>query len=186
MKRTILIVAGGLVLVVLLAGAAFVAGQMWGKEAPQDEAQAEPQPVVLPEGAPKDDVMVMKLEPAEELPQRSPNAVGVFTRREDNRIFVAANSQGQAMIIIQDGETAGDANTNEVEIVVSSETVIYEDVTQQELGGSSPGGSVRQKVKPGSVEEIGEYSIVSAWGEKRGERLVAEYLVYTGPLVISR
>jgi flagellar basal body-associated protein FliL len=185
MKRTMSIVVGVVVLVVLLAGAAFVAGQMWGREAPQDETLAGPPPMVPPEGAPAGERVMVQLESAKELPQRPPDVLGVFARQEDNRIFV--NSSGQGVVIIQNGEAVSDAGTKEVEVVVTSETTVYEDVTQQSVGGDLPsGGTVQQKVKPGSVEAVGENSILSAWGEKRGDRLVADFLVYTGPPVINR
>ncbi len=71
--------------------------------------------------------------------------------------------------------------------MVTSETAVYEDVTQESLGAGPPSErTIQQKLEPGQVELIGESSIVMAWGEKRGERLVAEILVYTGPPVIVR
>ena len=122
---------------------------------------------------------------ARELPQRPPETLGVFTRREDNRIFVSSSDQGIMYTLEGDVISAGDAI--EVEVVVTNETVVYEDITQQHLGASLPSGeTIEQKLASGQVEEIGKSSVVMAWGEKRGERLVAEILVYTGPPVIVR
>ena len=185
MKRTILIVGGVAVLIALLAGAAFVAGRMWSTEAPLDDALAGAPLMVPPEGGAVGDTIMVELESSGELPQRPPDSMGVFSRREDNRIFVS--SSGQGVMIMVDSGAVSDPNAREVEVVVTSETTVYEDVTEESFGGGLPSGeTVQQELEPGLVEEIGESSIVMAWGEKRGDRLVAEILVYTGPPVIVR
>jgi hypothetical protein len=184
-KRIIWIVSGMVVLVVLLAGAAFVAGRMWSNKAPQDEALAGPLPVAPVEDTSESEAVMMQIKGAQELPQRPPDAIGVFSRREDNRIFVS--SSGKGVVIMEDGGAASDPQAQEVEVVVTGETTVYEDVTQKDLGDEPPsGGVVQQKVQPGSVEAIGQNSFVVAWGEKSGDRLVADILVYTGPPVINR
>nr|NIV29761.1 hypothetical protein [Anaerolineae bacterium] len=120
-----------------------------------------------------------------ELPQRPPDTVGVFTRREDNRIFVSSSNEG--IMYTLDGEVTSAGDATEVEVVVTGETSVYEDLTQEDLGNGLPSGqTIEQKLEPGQVDEIGRNSVVMAWGEKRGERLVAEILVYTGPPVIVR
>jgi hypothetical protein len=129
--------------------------------------------------------MMVKIESASELPQRPPDALGVWSRREDNRIFVSRSGQGITFTL--DGSAVSDPDATEVEVVVTSETAVYEDVTQESLSAGSPSAeTVQQELESGTVEEIGESSIVMAWGEKRGERLVADILVYTGPPVIVR
>ena len=185
MKRTILIVGGVAVLVALLAGAAFVAGRMWGTEASPDDTLAGLPPVLPSEGETTGATMMVEIKSAGDLPQRPPDSMGVFSRREDNRIFVS--SSGQGVMIMVDSGGVSDPDATEVEVVVTSETTVYEDVTQESFGGGPPSGeTIEQKLEPGQVEEIGESSIVMAWGEKRGERLVADILVYTGPPVIVR
>jgi hypothetical protein len=185
MKRTVLIVSGIAVLVAMLGGAAYVAGRMWGTDARADDVLAGMPPVLPSEGETTGATMIAKIESARELPQRPPDTLGVFSRREDNRIFVS--SSGQGIMFTLDGGAVGDPDATEVEVVATSETAVYEDVTQESLSaGPQSGETVEQKLEPGQVEEIGESSIVMAWGEKRGDRLVAEVLVYTGPPVIVR
>lgn len=67
-----------------------------------------------------------------------------------------------------------------VEIVTTHDTRIYRDDLLEKLGGVAPSGPVQQALEPGSVDEIGENSFVEAWGQKRGDRLVAEVVVF-GP-----
>ena len=68
-------------------------------------------------------------------------------------------------------------------MVVTSETIVYKDVTADSFGGRLTSGTVQQKVKPASADEIGEDTVATAWGEKRGDRLVARVLVYTEPVI---
>ena len=45
-------------------------------------------------------------------------------------------------------------------------------------------GKVQQKVEAGSLDGIGTNSFVSAWGERRGDRVIARVVVYTPARVI--
>ncbi len=61
-------------------------------------------------------------------------------------------------------------------------TTLYKDITGERFAKNSPppaDGKVRQEVVAGSLDEIGSNSMVSAWGERRGDRLVARMVVYT-------
>jgi hypothetical protein len=189
MKKIILVAGSVAVLVALLGGAAFVAGRLWGQESPQGEELADPLPVAPVEGAVESEAVSLQLEGAPELPQRRPDTMGVFSRREDNRIFVKDN--GQSVMMVAEGvgvsTTNQDTQVREVEAVVTNETTVYEDVTQESVGDEpTSGGVIQQRLEPGSVEAIGEHSFVLAWGEKHGDRVVADMLVYTSPPVISR
>ncbi len=42
-------------------------------------------------------------------------------------------------------------------------------------------GKVQQKVAPGSLDELSKNSIISAWGERRGDRVIATILLYEQP-----
>jgi hypothetical protein len=183
MKRTLLIAGGVLALVVLLAGAAFVAGRLLAKAAPRDQAGADLPPIGAPKDAGGRQSVMIHLEPAEELPDRAPDVMGPFSRREDNRIFVTSNGSGTIRMI--NGQFVNDPDAKELEVVITNETTVYEDVTEKNLGNSS-GGTVQQEIQPGSADDIGESSVVSAWGQKTGDRLVADVVVYTAPPVLNK
>jgi hypothetical protein len=72
-----------------------------------------------------------------------------------------------------------------MEVVVTSQTKIYKDVTSRQFGGPAPeGGKVQQIVEPGSLDEIGQDSSITVWGKKTGERFIA-CLQYS-PVVVTR
>jgi hypothetical protein len=71
----------------------------------------------------------------------------------------------------------------EIEVVVTRDTVIYSDETDihgGELGSRESGEkTIQQVIKPvDSLDEIGPNTELQVWGERRGDRLVAEVLVY--------
>ena len=128
-----------------------------------------------------------QLEQAEELPDERPDVLGFFARREDNSVFVNESTEGGMKIAVgKDGSVSTNASDKETEVVVTSDTLVYIDVTAEIVAESQNGGVVKQTLKPGSIDEIGEYSVVMVWGEKRGDRVVASMLLYTPPPVIER
>jgi hypothetical protein len=184
MKRSVLIVSGVVGLVLLLAGAAFLAGQLVGEGSLVEKVVGGPK-VSFSSG---DGTSVeARFEQAKELPDESADVTGFFARREDNSVFVnEATGGGFRISIDEEGSVSTNAGDEETEVVVTNETLVYVDVTAESFDESFQGDTVHQKLEPGTVEEIGEYSIVMAWGEKRGDRVMARLLVYTNPPVIRR
>jgi hypothetical protein len=55
------------------------------------------------------------------------------------------------------------------------------------LNGPPPSdGKVQQQVAAGSLDEIGSNSFVSAWGERRGDRVIAKVLFYSQAMMLKR
>ncbi len=178
MKRSVWIV-GGVVVVLLLAGAAFVGMRMLRMP---DQEGAWGGPVMVISSGDGDTARSVEIQPSAELPDSRPDAGGIFMRREDSSIFVGT---GAITMIVEDGEAAASSEGPEVEVVVTHDTVVYRDETMLQHTGGLPSGKVEQVLEPGSVEEIGETSTVSAWGEERGGRVLADVLVYTAPMVFE-
>ena len=69
-----------------------------------------------------------------------------------------------------------------VEVVVTPDTIIYRDETEipvGEPGEQSGERTIQQVVKLiHSLEEVGKNFELQVWGERRGDRVVAEVLVY--------
>jgi hypothetical protein len=87
MKKRILIIGGIVVLVVLLAGAAFVGAQLL---AGQGLPGLSSGPLVLtgPNGSQQVRIQAGDIQPAKELPQTPADVRRVFEQRKDNSIFV--------------------------------------------------------------------------------------------------
>jgi len=180
------LIVAGLVGLALLVGAAFVGGQLLSS---QGQAPTGPGGLQLvgPGGEGGQAGVELELEGAKELPQSPPDVTGIFSRREDNSIFVTSGDGTFTVTVDESGNVNTDAggNTQEVEVVVTGDTVVYKDVTQSQFDGPPAGGKVQQKVEPGSADEIGENSFVGAWGERRGDRLIASVVVYSQPMIFG-
>lgn len=127
--------------------------------------------------------------PAPELPDAPSDVHGVFVSREDNSITVGTGAIELNLDIRQTPGGAIEPNVSltadgpEIEVVVTHDTVIYREETEEPggSGGDVKGGeyAVQQVVRQvDSLEELGKNTEVIAWGEQRGDRVVADILVY--------
>jgi hypothetical protein len=183
MKRNAWMVGGVVCLVLLLAGGAFMAGRLLGAGR-EDGAGSKPMVQVSTADGQMVEAEYVR---AEGLPDGYPDVAGAYVRMEDNSIFVD-ETEGGFVVAKRDDGSFGVANaTGKIsEVVVTSDTAVYADVTFNVVDEALCDGKLYQKVEPGSVEEIGDLSFIRAWGEMRGDRLIADVLLYTPPPVIQR
>jgi len=183
-KRTVWRMGGAVLLVLLLASGAFMAGRLLS--ARSDAAARDGGPMLQVSTA-DGQVVEAQWVKAEEVPDRPPDIAGVFVRRLDNSFFVD-ETEGGLVLARGDDDSFRVANaTGKIsEIVVVAETLVYVDVTLDNIEAALSDGKVYQRLDPGSVEEIGAMSFVRAWGEMRGDRLAADMLIYSRPPVVSR
>jgi len=178
------IVIGLGLLALLLAGGAFMAGRLLG-EGGGNPGSDDGLKVKI--GTSSGNVTEVDYIRAEELPEEPPDSAGAFERRQDNSIFVNETGGGFALGKGDDGTlTVTNATGKISEVVVTTQTDVYVDLSMETLDQAAAEGVLRQIVEPGTVEEIGELSFVRAWGEMRGDRLLARVLLYTRPPVLSR
>jgi hypothetical protein len=184
MKRSIIIVGGALALVFLLAGGAFMAGRLLSVGL-ETRGSGDGPKVKIAAG--NGQAVEAEWVPAKEHPAEAPRVAGAFVRRQDNSLFVNETEGGFVIARNDAGSFSVTNATGQIdEVVVTGETVIYVDATHDNMGAAVSDGKLYQKLKAGSIEEIGDLSYVRAWGEMRGDRLIASVLVYTRPPVISR
>ncbi len=189
MKKPILIIGGIVALVLLLAGAAFVGGRLLtGQGLPGLSLGG---PGMFLGGGNGKEVRINSgdIQPAKELPQTPADEHGIFDHRQDNSIFIGT---GQLMMSVkkdQSGnmETSSSHDGPTVEVVVTTQTTVYQDVTMKQFDGPPPQGQkIQQVVEPGSLDEIGQNSTITVWGRKTGDRFIADVLVYSPPAFITK
>jgi hypothetical protein len=188
MKRIVLIISGIMVLILVLGGAAFVGSRMLSQSGPAAQTtghnQSRVMEMIQDDGSGPRSFRIT-IAPSPDLPDRAPEVAGIFVRREDNSIFVGT---GNIFLDVEvDGDTGQrDVNLSndgpEVEVVVTRDTVIYQDTTDMDvISEKSESGeiTITQEVTPvDSLEEIPKNTEFQTWGQKRGDRLVADILVY--------
>lgn len=126
----------------------------------------------------------LNIKPATELPATNPVVNGIFVDRKDNSLFVGTGDINVIVEAAPGEEPQTDTNFSgpKVEVVVSAETMVYKDTT--ELNPEDPGAEVQQTVEASTLDEIGEQSSITIWGRKSGDRVIAEVLLYSNPVMI--
>ncbi len=120
--------------------------------------------------------------PAAELPERPSEAGGVLKRQEDNSYFVGTGSISVNVNVVNgETSTAVDHSGPEIEVVTNHDTQFYRDVTKVSLtAAESKEQTVHQEVVPvEQPETMPDGTNFQAWGEKRGDRVVADMIVYS-------
>ncbi|WP_420631337.1 hypothetical protein [Candidatus Leptofilum sp.] len=119
--------------------------------------------------------------PATELPTEEFAAGGVFLRQEDNSYFVGTGSTS-VNVQIENGEpqVAVDHSGPEVEVVVTQGTIFYEDITEVSFEASeSKEQTLQQAVRQvDPPTDLQGGASITAWGERRGDRVVATLIVF--------
>lgn len=186
-KKLILIMG---IVVVLVGAAAFVGGRMLNQGA---------NPLGLiglggPMGGKGMVSFAINIIPAEELPKTQPEVIGLFVERQDKTIVVSSlplnAGKGGAVVQSSGGEVVAGSKVDEnsgpkVEIVVTNETVIYRETTQ--IGEPQPGENqtVQQTVEESTLDQLNSDSMVTVWGRKSGDRIIAEVLFYSNPVMFK-
>jgi hypothetical protein len=156
----------GVALVLILGAAAFLGGHYLQINAPSSTAGDR------------------ERTPAPELPTAEPDITGVFVRRQNNSFYIGTGN-------ITGSKKAGPNGAPEIsvgydgpvlEVVVTTNTKIYSDVTAQNIRNRPHDNTpIQQIVVPGNLDEMDHNTIVNAWGNKSGDRLIANVLVYNNP-----
>ena len=179
------------ILITVVGAAAFIGGRMLnGKVGPLGFG--------MPMGGGGDLMSVsIQITPAAELPTTKPETLGLFVERKDNSIVLASVSMdaGGGGVVVQagggDGESfAGspvDNNGPKVEVVTTSETVVYLETTQPPGPPSSGENLVlQQTVAGGSLDDLTSQSFVTVWGRKSSDRIIAEVVFISNPVMFKR
>ena len=175
------------ILVLVVGAAAFVGGRMLN-------GNVNPLGLFGLGGSGKMVSIRINVIPAEELPKTQPEVMGSFVERKDNTIVVQSISleSGAGGAVVQKGggefvSGSGDPNSGpKVEVVVTTETTIYRETT--DIGKPTPGETqtVQQTVEESTLDDLSSQSMVTVWGRKSGDRIIAEVLFYSNPMMFKR
>src|SRR6266498_3486287 len=182
-------IIGGIVLIFLLAGAAFVAARLLNGQGLPLGSSGGPIFSLGKGGENSVRINADDIQPAKELPQIPADVRGLFDRRQDNSLFIGTGRVTIGVKTDPSGKVETESNHDgpEVEVVVTSQTKIYKDVTMKQFNGPPPEGQkIQQVLEEGSLDEIGQASLITVWGKKTGDRFIAEILVYSPPAFIKK
>ncbi|MCB9008275.1 MAG: hypothetical protein H6656_13045 [Ardenticatenaceae bacterium] len=182
MKRSVWLVIGLVVVLAILGAGAFTTVQLLtAQNDPEVPAGAQVFEDVYDDGSGNPVTVQTVILPAPELPTGEDGVGGVFLRQEDNSYFVGTGSTSVS-IQVENGETstAVDHSGPEVEVVVTGDTIFYEDITQVSFEASeSKEQTVQQVVRQvDQPAELAQGASISVWGERRGDRMTAAVVVF--------
>ncbi len=201
MKSRILIIIACVLLVALLAGAAFMGMRLLNARANQNDNGKMIS--AGPGGAPGGQVSI-SIQPSSELPSTKPDFIGQVQSVTGNSIMAQQQSKG---IIIQsgsavkgDGSSSGpvvssssDNNSTGItlEVVATKETKIYRDTTMETNPKPNPSSGsgnfvMQQTLELADMTQVQNGYRIQVWGQKRGDRLIADVIVVMGALVIQK
>jgi hypothetical protein len=73
-----------------------------------------------------------------------------------------------------------------VEVVVTSATRIYKDVTEFPAPVNGEIHNVQQAAAEGTLDDLNTQTFLSVWGRRSGDRIIADVLFYTNPLLMKK
>ncbi len=179
MKRNYSYILGGGLLVLLLAAAAFMAPRLLRlRQSGSPLLGSLISGGAASQGKPLKNIQLNQTR-ATEVPERSPDLSGQVTVVQDNSIQVMQMSKGSA-ISGQGGVT--------MEVVVTEQTLIYRDTSLDNIPKPGAGQTtlqLQQVVEPVGLDQVVQGTILQVWGQKRGDRLIADEIVLRGTLVVD-
>ncbi|MEA4907117.1 MAG: hypothetical protein GYA17_01460 [Chloroflexi bacterium] len=123
----------------------------------------------------------VEITPAPEIPARKTDFAGLVQSVQDNVITAAPMGNTVVAYTGEDGELSIDTGDNgpSVEIVITKETQIYLDRTFEDGLPVEDNSVLQQKVSLSDASEIQKNTMIRVWGSKRGDRLVAETILFS-------
>lgn len=181
MTRTVWITVGIVGLIVILTAGTFTTVRLLNASEQGVPAGAQVFEDVYDDGSGNPVTVKTIILPAPELPTDEEEGVGgVFLRQEDNSYFVGTGSTS-VNVTITDGvpEVAVDHSGPEIEVVFNRDTVFYEDITEVSFEASESKEQTLQQVvrQVDAPAEVTGGSSITAWGERRGDRVIATTVV---------
>ena len=174
-------IAGGVVVVLLLIAAAFVAGRLL---APAEQGQNGLQlpPGMAFEGADPEgegfQINISDVTPAPGIPATIPDARGLYVRRNDDTIVIGTGNVMAFVSAESDGVPEFNYDGIEVEVLVTNQTKLYEDVSNFTPGQTT----FQQRVETlDNLDSLGSGTNLQVWGRHEGDRIIAETIVVMEP-----
>jgi hypothetical protein len=194
----------GIGVIVLLAGGAYFGAQtLASRETEEKTAVANPNTddglsgIILdqiegqlPENGMSQQRIEIAFENAAELPDRDPDTAGFVLQREDDTFVIGTGEPKISLLMNDDGTPNISIDGTEgptVEVVITRDTQIFEDVSDPPAFFSGESDSFQQEVK--LIDSLDDVAIDDAtmmvWGTKRGERIIADVVVVITTIAVS-
>lgn len=176
-NRTGLFIGGALLLILLLA-AAFMGGQLMAQGEEGVPLSEIAQPMTLQDGGVAQSVQAPAMEMAPGMPAHAPEATGIFIDRTDDILTIGTGTI-RAMISTEPNAVPEFSYDGiQQDVLVTNRTKLYIDRTEYQLGQTAV-QQVLEEVT--NLDMLVENAFVDVWGERTGDRIVADVIVMSLP-----
>jgi hypothetical protein len=124
--------------------------------------------------------------PAPEVPIITPEVTGVFVERKDNSVIIREISFDAGVAGILENSPMDENSGPKIEVVITGETTVYRETTDFSQANSGRGFSIQQTVEEDTLDNLNSQSMVTVWGRKNGDRVIADVFLYMNPLMIQK
>jgi hypothetical protein len=167
------------IVVLLVGAAAFLAGRMFSRGIEPGSNSA-----VLGNG--QVFVSMDDITPAPELPTTTPEITGFFVERKDNAVIVQTTSFDAGVGGIADNANPEANSGPTVEVIVTVETIVYRETTEFSNLVAGQEFSIQQTVEESTLDDLNSQTMVTVWGRRNGDRVIADILLHMNPLLIRK
>jgi hypothetical protein len=165
--------------VLLVGAAAFLAGRMFSRGiGPASESGALGNGQVF--------VSMNDITPAPELPTTPLEITGIFIERKDNTVIIQTVSFDAGVGGIAENARSDANNGPRVEVIVTGETTIYRETTEFSQPVADEDFVIQQTVEEDALDYLDPQSMVTVWGRKNGDRVIADVFLYMNPAMIQK
>jgi hypothetical protein len=123
--------------------------------------------------------------PAAELPANPSEVTGLYAEMKDHTMLIQAVSFDPGIGAIL-GDSVDINSASKVEILITANTTIYHDTTQVSLSAADGNAAIQQTVEESTLEELAPPTMITVWGRKSGDRIIATVLLFSNSLNIQK
>ena len=139
-----------------------------------------------PMGGGQVSISLNDITPAPELPTTRPEITGVFVERKDNTVIIQVVSFDAGVGGILEDSPSDVNNAPKVEVVITGKTTVYRETTEFNRPVAGENFSVQQTVEESTLDYLNSQTMITVWGRKNGDRVIADILLYMNPLMIKK
>jgi hypothetical protein len=184
-KKTIYIISGFVGLIILAGGAFFAMRMMSGGQANEGPGGGVMKMGFSSSGPGGKTGFSIEIEPSPDLPTREADANGII-KSIDNDNFIVQGGNKIMVAKSEDGSMNVQSDGPSTEVVITKDTKIYRDVTFDTHEPAPGNKKIQQLIEEFPANEIEKNDIASVWGSKRGDRLIAEVILISRPVLAKR
>lgn len=84
------------------------------------------------------------------------------------------------------GDSVDVNSAPKIEILMTAKTTVYRDTTQVSVSAASGNAAIQQTVEESTLDDLNPPTMITVWGRKTGDRIIADVLLFSNSLDIQK